>query len=501
MTSIHDLKLASETLEALNFLLQNTVDLEKAISSVDLTELKKLSHDGGQFKERIEKLVAEIQNDKSSIEGIKRDIETKADTTRDKIAEFNNMASRLEAKYAELAELQASLKNLEKDITGLLSSGLINDTIESTTQTFSSKKITKLLADKSGELDGSQYRKIDDSYDKAQIDGKIDNLIGSAPVELNTLEKLAAALNNDADFATTISKKTNGKLGKTEKAADSDKLDGLDSSAFAKAEQVLIKRGLPKGDYRSVGFWRTVEAGWYSYNHDSIQGSNNPSAYGVIHVLKDGNDFNILWYRKGTAEIYRAGFGGSQAGNSTIGWNIVATSLTVGSYPDTAVLRDSSGDFNGRNITATQFKMSAPKEDTLLTSTSEILFRQNNQDDSNQIRAASLSKLLEFGGGAEKGFGVNQTIQTMTGSKRAGELYTNTSSKPIFVIIQATLGASSGSTFTASLDVDGVSIAKTAFATVGFGTTSTLTGFVFPNAKYKLTLGGSAQLSQWYEIR
>ena len=139
---------------------------------------------------------------------------------------------------------------------------------------------------------------------------------------------------------------------------DADKLDGLDSSAFARVEHTLVKRGLPKGDYRSVGFWRTVEAGWYSYNHDSIQGSNNPSAYGIIHVIKDGNDFNILWYRKGTAEIYRAGFNGSLAENSTIGWNIIAASLTTGSYPDTAVLRDGNGDFAGRRVSATHLAAS-----------------------------------------------------------------------------------------------------------------------------------------------
>ncbi len=139
---------------------------------------------------------------------------------------------------------------------------------------------------------------------------------------------------------------------------DADKLDGLDSSAFARIEHALVKRSLPKGDYRSVGFWRTVEAGWYSYNHDSIQGSNNPSAYGIIHVIKDGNDFNILWYRKGAAEIYRAGFNGSLAENSTIGWNIIAASLTTGSYPDTAVLRDGNGDFAGRRVSATHLAAS-----------------------------------------------------------------------------------------------------------------------------------------------
>ena len=142
------------------------------------------------------------------------------------------------------------------------------------------------------------------------------------------------------------------KIDGTDSGLDADKLDGLDSSAFARIEHTLVKRGLPKGDYRSVGFWRTVEAGWYSYNHDSIQGSNNPSAYGIIHVIKDGHDFNILWYRKGTAEIYRAGFNGSLAENSTIGWNIIAASLTTGSYPDTAVLRDGNGDFAGRRVSA-----------------------------------------------------------------------------------------------------------------------------------------------------
>ena len=148
------------------------------------------------------------------------------------------------------------------------------------------------------------------------------------------------------------------KIDGTDSGLDADKLDGLDSSACARVEHTLVKRGLPKGDYRSVGFWRTVEAGWYSYNHDSIQGSNNPSAYGIIHVIKDGNDFNILWYRKGTAEIYRAGFNGSLAENSTIGWNIIAASLTTGSYPDTAVLRDGNGDFAGRRVSATHLAAS-----------------------------------------------------------------------------------------------------------------------------------------------
>ena len=41
-------------------------------------------------------------------------------------------------------------------------------------------------------------------YTKIQTDDIISNLINSAPEQLNTLNELSAALNNDANFATTI---------------------------------------------------------------------------------------------------------------------------------------------------------------------------------------------------------------------------------------------------------------------------------------------------------
>ena len=206
--------------------------------------------------------------------------------------------------------------------------------------------------------------------------------------------KQAKQLANRTKFLKeNITTLNDGKLDKSAKAADSDKLDGLDSSAFAKAEHVLIKRGLPKGDYTSVGFWRTVEAGWYSYNHDSIQGSNNPSAYGIVHVIKDGDDYNILWYKKGAAEVYRAGFGGSQAENSTIGWNFIATSLTTGNYPDTAVLRDANGDFEARYISAASFKSTTNNDDDRMNFQSCIMYWS---PDDRFMRPASLAKSREI---------------------------------------------------------------------------------------------------------
>lgn len=52
-------------------------------------------------------------------------------------------------------------------------------------------------------------------------------LVNSAPGALDTLQELAAALGNDANFATTVTNALAGKLGKTEKAASAGNSDTL----------------------------------------------------------------------------------------------------------------------------------------------------------------------------------------------------------------------------------------------------------------------------------
>jgi hypothetical protein len=71
---------------------------------------------------------------------------------------------------------------------------------------------------------------------QADIQAALDNLVGAAPGTLDTLNELAAALGNDPDFATTITGQIAGKLGAGEKAADSDKLDGLNSSQLLRSD-------------------------------------------------------------------------------------------------------------------------------------------------------------------------------------------------------------------------------------------------------------------------
>lgn len=72
----------------------------------------------------------------------------------------------------------------------------------------------------------------DNKADKTYVDKKVADLVNGAPEQLDTLQELSKALNNDKDYAATVNNALAEKLGKTEKAAsavtadDSDKLDG-----------------------------------------------------------------------------------------------------------------------------------------------------------------------------------------------------------------------------------------------------------------------------------
>ena len=72
----------------------------------------------------------------------------------------------------------------------------------------------------------------DSKADKTYVDKKVADLVNGAPEQLDTLQELSKALNNDKDYAATVNNALAEKLGKTEKAVsaetadDSDKLDG-----------------------------------------------------------------------------------------------------------------------------------------------------------------------------------------------------------------------------------------------------------------------------------
>lgn len=50
----------------------------------------------------------------------------------------------------------------------------------------------------------------------SDIDSRIQNVVGSAPTALDTLNEIAAALDNDADFANSIANQLSGKVSVTD---------------------------------------------------------------------------------------------------------------------------------------------------------------------------------------------------------------------------------------------------------------------------------------------
>ena len=70
---------------------------------------------------------------------------------------------------------------------------------------------------------------------QSYVTTQINNLVDGAPAALNTLNELAAAIDDNSSYASSITTALSGKLGINAKAADSNLLDGIDSSAFLRS--------------------------------------------------------------------------------------------------------------------------------------------------------------------------------------------------------------------------------------------------------------------------
>ncbi len=65
----------------------------------------------------------------------------------------------------------------------------------------------------------------DSKADKTYVDKKVADLVNGAPEQLDTLQELSKALNNDKDYAVTVNNALAEKLGKTEKAVSAETAD------------------------------------------------------------------------------------------------------------------------------------------------------------------------------------------------------------------------------------------------------------------------------------
>ena len=189
------------------------------------------------------------------------------------------------------------------------------------------------------------------------------------------------------------------KLDASAKAADSDKLDGLDSSNFLQISQAELvckyahQTGqlLPDGDYSSSDFWLSVKPGIYYAVRE--KGRNAPSVYGLVEIISNG-EVSVTWSYFGEVWKWYQGYNKSNSG-----WKkVVFGDVTPEARANSIVARNVNGDFEGRYISAASFKSTADADDNLIAAQSEIMYR--NPTDK-MVRPASLAKFKEVINGAD----------------------------------------------------------------------------------------------------
>ncbi|WP_297965182.1 hypothetical protein [uncultured Campylobacter sp.] len=217
MTSIYELKMGAEKLEALKFLLSQIKDLEAAVKSIDVSELREfrylaqkmqgLESDVAKSKELIEKAKNDLEPLAADVERVgkaaKDEIDIKAQTFNASLArkaeEFEQIKSNFESKYAELAALKTRIEDALKSV-----SSPIDDTTAAENKTFSSKKIEDTFAKKSEAADVSTLAT------KEELNAKIGETRANELITAKTANLAnKTELNAKLDAATYNSEKAN----------------------------------------------------------------------------------------------------------------------------------------------------------------------------------------------------------------------------------------------------------------------------------------------------
>lgn len=166
MVSIYELKLGAEKLEILKVL---SAEIEKAIDSIGKIDNSRLNTIYNDILEKANQVLQDknfVQELKDKVDVAHKDISKKAAT--------------INQKFEQQQALLQSLQRLKTEIEDALKSGLINDTAERTTTTYSSKKIGELLNLKLG--------KDEQAADSAKLGG----MVASVSETSNTIAQRTA---------------------------------------------------------------------------------------------------------------------------------------------------------------------------------------------------------------------------------------------------------------------------------------------------------------------
>ena len=138
-------------------------------------------------------------------------------------------------------------------------------------------------------LSGHTHSYATESY----VDTAIDNVIESAPGALATLNDLAAAINDDASYATTVTNALAGKLSTSGKAADSNLLDGIDSASFVRSDSADSCTQRLTFQANNTHNWDTIATA--SGSQGGLEIYNNGAGNDSFMSFHSGGDFAIYF--------------------------------------------------------------------------------------------------------------------------------------------------------------------------------------------------------------
>ena len=196
MTSIYELKMGAEKLEALKFLLSQIKDLEAAVKGIDVNELREFRYLADKMQglsDDVEKSKELIDKAKNNLAPIVTDVERAGQNAKDEInlkteafsalltrktEEFEQVKTSFERKYEELMALKSQIEEKLESVTSP-----IDDSERSESRTYSSKKIDETYA-KKGETSGSVD--VSGLATKEELGAKIDETKASELIAAKT---------------------------------------------------------------------------------------------------------------------------------------------------------------------------------------------------------------------------------------------------------------------------------------------------------------------------
>ena len=415
MTNLYELKMGAEKLEALKVLLENLKELETAITRLNLEELKGIKSAFDTKYNAFDKFV-------NNLDALKSELLSKVEAKGDRgekgeqgergpvgpvgpKGDKGETGAKGESFAVNAVGVSSDLSkyaNKEKGFSFLATDkGLLYIKISDASGDWSAP-IAFGKGEKGDKGDtGPQGIQGERGPAGAQGPRGIQGERGDTP----TREELG--LNNvdntrdiDKPISTAMQNALDGKLGEMEKAADSDKLDGLDSSSFLQVSQAGLVcqyahqthgQILPDGDYSSSDFWLSVNPGIYYAVRE--RGQNKPNDYGLVEIISNG-EVSITWSYIGKVWKWY-----QDANKRNSGWKEVLTGMSTSqNTPNTIVQRDANGDFEARYISAASFKSTANNDDERMNMQSCIMYWS---PDDRFMRPASLARSKEFIYGAD----------------------------------------------------------------------------------------------------